>query len=155
MAQEQKQARYFAIKSILENKTIPSQEKLRLELKKKGFDVTQATLSRDLKKLGINRLSSIGGAKYASYQRSAIRVLKALISEEVNSINSNESIIVVGTLPGCANVVGEFIDSQNNRDIIGTLAGDNTLLVIPSSGKRINSIKKYLKQILIEGKEIQ
>jgi transcriptional regulator of arginine metabolism len=60
-------------------------------------------------------------------------------------------MIVIRTLPGCANVVGEFIDTLNSKDIIGTLAGDNTLLVIPVSQKKTAHVIKFLKEQLIEG----
>ena len=61
-------------------------------------------------------------------------------------------MIVVRTLPGCANTVGEFLDTQNNPGIIGTLAGDNTLLVIPESQKKTKELLTFLKDKLIEGK---
>jgi len=152
MIQENKQSRHFVIKEILESKSIANQDKLRIELKKQGYKVTQATLSRDLKELSISRFSSKNGAKYVSQPKSAIQILRPLIGEEVLSINANECLIVITTLPGCASVVGEFIDSQQNKDIIGTIAGDNNLLVIPGSIKNIKSIINYLKIKLIEGK---
>jgi transcriptional regulator of arginine metabolism len=153
MIQENKQTRHFVIKQLLESRSISSQNKLRIELKKQGFKVTQATLSRDLRELGVSRSSSSNGSKYVSQQTPAIQALRPLIGEEVVFINTNENLIVIGTLPGCASVVGEFIDSQKNKDIIGTIAGDNTLLIIPSSVRKIKVIIKFLKEKLIEGKE--
>jgi len=148
-----KSSRQFSIKEIISHKLIANQDELRLELKKRGFDVTQATLSRDMKELGVGRISSGNGVHYALQPDSSeVNILRPMVTRQVLSINANESIIVVKTLPGCANVVGEFLDALNNEDVIGTLAGDNTLLIIPSSHKKTRNLVDFLKQKLIEGK---
>jgi transcriptional regulator of arginine metabolism len=85
-------------------------------------------------------------------QESEVQILRPVVGAEVVSIQSNENVIVVKTLPGCANVVGEFLDALKNPDVIGTLAGDNTLLVIPKSQRKTKELEKYLKEKLIEGK---
>ena len=147
-----KQSRFFAIKEIVTSKPVASQDELRLELKKKGFDVTQATLSRDLRELGIGRMSAGGSIHYVLQPGSDADILKPIVGTQVVSINANETLIVIRTLPGCANVVGEFIDSLNPSGIIGTLAGDNTLLVIPESQRKTAAVMQFLKEKLIEGK---
>jgi len=63
-------------------------------------------------------------------------------------IDANESLIVIHTIPGAAHTVGEFVDLQQNRDIIGTVAGDNTLLVIPASMAKTQPVLAFLKRIL-------
>lgn len=151
MIQENKYARHYTIRKILESSPIPNQDKLRKELRKHGFEVTQATLSRDLRELGVGRTPSNDGNMYETRQES-VRSLAPLIGGEVVSINSNENLIVVITLPGCANTIGEFIDIQKHAGIIGTIAGDNTLLVIPSSVKKIKQVLKFLEKLLFEGK---
>jgi transcriptional regulator of arginine metabolism len=148
-----KLARHFAIKEILSNRQIASQDALRLELKKRGFAVTQATLSRDLKELGVGRVSSGEGAHYILQADSEVQILRPVVGTQVLSIKANESLIVIRTLPGCAGAVGEFLDAQNPGDIIGTIAGDNTLLVIPQSHHRTKHIIEFLRDKLIEGKE--
>ena len=147
-----KSARQFAIKEVINTVTISNQDELRLELRKRRFNVTQATLSRDLRELGVGRVASGDGARYVLQSAAEVQILRPLVSAEVLSISSNESMIVVRTLPGCANVVGEFLDAQKNADIIGTLAGDNTLLVIPQSQKKTKQLVVFLKEKLIEGK---
>ena len=72
---------------------------------------------------------------------------------EVLSIAANENMIVVRTLPGCASTVGEFIDVQKHEAILGTVAGDNTLLVIPASQRRTKNVVEFLKNKLIRGME--
>ncbi len=146
-----KQARHFAIKEIISTREIRSQEELRLELRKRGIDVTQATLSRDLRDLGVGRGIVDQGLKYLMQPEAEVKILRPVVGAEVLSIGANESTIVIRTLPGCANSVGEYVDVQNHPGIIGTLAGDNAVLVIPASQKSVNDIVQYLKAKLIEG----
>lgn len=148
-----KHARQFAIKELITNGEIGSQDALRRGLKKRGCAVTQATLSRDMKELGIIRVPSAGGLRYTLQPEGEVRALRPLVSAEVLGIDANESMIVVHTLPGCANTVGEFIDIHKHPDVIGTVAGDNTLLIIPRSQQRTHQVMRFLKQKLIEGQE--
>src|SRR5512143_2267866 len=131
-----RQTRQIAIREITRSRAIGHQEALRLELKKKGFKVTQATLSRDLKELGIGRAPSAEGFHSILQPAAETHLLEPVIHSQVISVGANESVIIIRTLPGCASVVGEYIDTLENSDILGTLAGDNTLLVVPSSLNR-------------------
>jgi transcriptional regulator of arginine metabolism len=147
-----KQARLFAIKEIINSRPIGNQDLLRLELKKRKCAVTQATLSRDLAELGVSRVMSADGPRYVFQAGvSEAQVLKPIVRTQVTSIRSNENLIVIKTLPGCASTVGEFLDVHDHQDIIGTVAGDNTLLVIPSSQKKTSSVIQFLQTKLIEG----
>jgi transcriptional regulator of arginine metabolism len=146
-----KTARQFAVKEIISSRPIGTQEELRRELGKRGFRVTQATLSRDMHDLGVSRVAQNGNLRYALPPSAGMNALTPLVNAEVLSIDANESLIVVHTYPGCANTVGEFIDVRRHPDIIGTVAGDNTVLVVPSSVKKTLMIMGYLKQTLIEG----
>jgi transcriptional regulator of arginine metabolism len=148
-----KQARLFAIREIIATKQIGSQDGLRRELKKRGCVVTQATLSRDMKELGVSRIASSTGGQYAMQVPGEVQALRPLVNAEVLSIEANEAMIVVHTLPGCANTVGEFIDVQRHPEVIGTVAGDNTLLIIPSSQRKTKQVLQFLKDKLIEGQE--
>jgi transcriptional regulator of arginine metabolism len=146
-----KQERLFAIKEIISTRSISSQRDLRRELHRRGVEVTQATLSRDMKELGVSRAAGGEKPRYSFASASEVQILRPLVGAEVLSIDANESIIVVRTLPACANTVAEFLDMQRNADIIGTVAGDNTLLVIPRSHKRTQDVMTFLKHKLIEG----
>jgi transcriptional regulator of arginine metabolism len=145
-----KQERLYIIKEIINGKAVGSQDALRVELKKRGITVTQATLSRDLRELGVGRISSGEETRYILQHAAESTILKPIINTQIVSMTSNESLIVIKTLPACANVVAEFIDTLNNTDIIGTLAGDNTLLVIPSSQKKCPHVLAFLKKKLVE-----
>ena len=148
-----KQARHYAIREIITSHPIGNQDDLRLELKRRKCLVTQATLSRDLSELGVSRSLSADGPRYVLQSaNSEVQALKPVVGQQVVSIQANENLIVVQTLPGCANIVGEFLDIQPHPEIIGTVAGDNTLLVIPSSQKKTAHVVQFLKNKLIEGK---
>jgi len=142
-----KQARQVAIKEILGAQAITSQEELRRELGRHGHRVTQATLSRDLKELGVGWVTRGGAGQYALSPDNAAAALKPIVGAEVTGIAANESLIVVHTIPGAAHTVGEYVDVQQNRDIIGTVAGDNTLLVIPATAARTKSVITWLRQV--------
>ena len=148
-----KQGRLYAIREIIATKQIGSQDGLRRELKKRGCTVTQATLSRDMQELGVSRIASAAGGYYALQGPVEVQALRPLVNAEILSIDANEGMIVVHTLPGCANTVGEFIDVQKHPDVIGTVAGDNTLLIIPSAQKKTKQVLQFLKDKLIEGRE--
>ena len=148
-----KQSRQFAIRELITSRPIRHQEDLRVELRKKGFTVTQATLSRDLQEIGVGRTSGTNenGGRYVLQPASEVRLLEPVVGPQIVSIAANESLIVIRTLPGCASVVGEYIDALGDPDVIGTLAGDNTLLVIPSSVRRIRKLIAALREQLLEG----
>ncbi len=148
-----KQARHLAIREIIISHPISNQDELRVALKKQKCRVTQATLSRDLAEMGVSRALSADGPRYVLQSASAeVQTLKPVVGPPVVSIRANENLIVVQTLPGCASIVGEFLDLQPHPEIIGTVAGDNTLLVIPSSQKKTGHVVQFLKDKLIEGK---
>jgi len=148
-----RQARHFAIKEIIAARAIGSQEELRRRLLKRGCRVTQATLSRDLKMLGVAWIAGAGGGRYALQSAGEVRALRPLVGAEVVALQSNECLIVIHTLPGAASSVGEYIDVLEHAGIIGTVAGDNTVLVIPKLRKKTSAIEQYLRHKLIEGSE--
>ncbi len=148
-----KQERQFAIKEIISTTVIASQSDLQRELRRRGVRVTQATLSRDMRELGVSRAAVSGRARYTLQPVSEVQILRPLVGAEVLSIDANESLIVIHTLPACANTVAEFLDVQSNTDIIGTVAGDNTLMVIPRSHRRTKDVLQFLKHKLIEGRD--
>lgn len=146
-----KPGRQFLIREIITTRTVRNQEELRRELLRRGHRVTQATLSRDLRELGVSRTTTGDGIRYTMPPEAEVAILRPLVGAEVLSIQANESLIVIHTLPGCAGTVGEFIDVEAHPEIIGTVAGDNTVLVIPRSQKRTQDLLDHLRTKLIEG----
>ncbi len=145
-----KNQRQFIIKEIIQDHDIANQEELVALLKKRGTMVTQATLSRDFAMLGIVRIHSGGKTKYSLSTQTEDTSITPLVTHEVVGIESNESVIVVRTLPGRAGGVASYIDSTRNRLILGTLAGDDTVLVTPASVKKIPALIKQIKELLFE-----
>jgi transcriptional regulator of arginine metabolism len=145
-----KQGRHTAIKQIISHQAVGTQEDLRKALKHAGFDITQATLSRDMKDLGIARVNAAEGPRYVLHMESEERRLQAFIGLEIEQIDANESLIVVKTLPGRAQGVAEIIDSLHNPTILGTIAGDNTILVTPTSIKKIKDVMRFLQSLMMK-----
>lgn len=146
--------RQIAIKQIISEQTIGSQEELCTALHKNGFDITQATLSRDLKELGIVRNNSSKGLRYELNPANEERRLQSFIGYEVEQVSANESLVVIKTLPGRAQGVAEIIDSLHIPLILGTIAGDNTIFVTPTSVGRMDELVKTLRRLTTENKKV-
>lgn len=146
-----KQKRHFKIREIIREKPVETQEELAEELRKAGFNVTQATVSRDIKELRLVKvLRDNEQYCYAEPERTSLssdRLLK-IFKESIISFASSENLIVVKTSSGTASAVAEAIDSLNWSDILGTIAGDNTILVIAESKKVVKDILKRFDEIL-------
>ena len=129
-----KNARQTAILSIIEQYDVETQEDLAGRLKDMGIVVTQATVSRDIKELRLLKvLSGSGGYKYATADKAEHGLSERFVRmfrDSVLSINFAGNIVVVKTLAGSANAAAEAIDSMHLPEILGTMAGDNTILVI-------------------------
>ena len=102
-------------------------------LKERGFEVTQATISRDIKELKLIKVQSGNGTyKYAASsngQHGKLDVLKRVFKETVVSVQQAASLVDSKTITGSANAAGEAIDELNLPEIVGTLAGDNTIFI--------------------------
>ena len=129
-----KSARQTAILSLIEQSDVRTQEDLAQKLKEQGIKVTQATVSRDIKELRLLKvLSATGGYKYATADQAEHGISERFVRMFVDSVISivpAGNIVVVRTLSGSANVAGEAIDSMRLPEIVGTLSGDNTILVV-------------------------
>lgn len=150
----EKQKRHMTIKQIIMTRPISTQDELCKELEKTGIEVTQATLSRDLRDLGVVRLAMPEGIRYALHPESEDRRMAAFLGYEIEWIDANESTIVIRTLPGRAQGVAEVLDSLHLPEILGTLAGDNTIFITPRSAKKISQLVKHLKSIMSERQQV-
>lgn len=127
-------SRQNKILEIINNYEVETQEKLASMLKECGFDVTQATISRDIKELQLIKvLSHTGKYKYAlgnSIETPISDRFVKIFKETIRSVAASYNLIIIKTLSGCANAAGEAIDSLNFPHIVGSIAGDNTLMVV-------------------------
>jgi len=140
--------RHSIIKSIISSQDIFNQTQLVKILKQNGIKVTQATLSRDLTELGVARIPTPKGSVYRINVNGDEPTLRMHVAEEIVSIIANESLVVIRTFPGRAQGVAAFIDKSAIKEILGTLAGDDTIIVIPKSTKTIDKTIEQLKIIL-------
>jgi transcriptional regulator of arginine metabolism len=130
-----KSQRQAKILEIISNKNIETQEQLLAELQAEGFRGTQATISRDIKELRIvKELTSLGTYRYTTSANdlgsSFTARLNTIFRECVISFDYAQNIIVVRTLPGLASAAGSAIDAMNLNTIVGTLAGDDTVMIV-------------------------
>lgn len=144
-----KTERLYCIRKIIAEGRVGSQEELKRALAREGCQATQATLSRDLKDLGAAWVPGPGGGRYSLSAQSDAAGLRPFMGANVTDIAGNETLVLIRTLPGAAGSVAEYIDSQKLPEALGTVAGDNTVLVIPSSVKRLAALQKLLREKLL------
>ena len=151
-----KEGRHNTIKEIITNHKISSQEELLSRLIDLGFELTQATLSRDLKKLKVGRIPSESGFTY-------------VISEDVVGLQDNGAsspiaygflaiefsgnMIVIKTLPAYSHTIADAIDKAEMNEILGTIAGNDTVFAVAREGCRPKDIKKAFIKAIPELKE--
>lgn len=130
-----KSQRQAKIVEIISNQNVETQEQLQALLQKEGFRCTQATISRDIKEMRI--VKELTGMGIYRYTASAGELtgnfssrLNAIFRECVVGFDYAQNIMVIHTLPGLASAAGSAIDAMNMSTIIGTLAGDDTVIVV-------------------------
>jgi len=145
-----KLTRQNKIKELLNSKFVSSHEELVRLLKEENIMATQATLSRDFAELGVIRTFTERGAKYILNSEESGKQIAKLIGFEILSVESNESMIVIRTLAGRAQGIAHYIDRLNREEILGTVAGDDTVLVIPNAHKNIDTVVTMIKKMMVE-----
>jgi len=138
------------IKEILNDYNITNQEDLIKILKDEAINVTQATLSRDFAELGVARTVTEKGVRYVLDANESGKQIAKLIGFEILGIENNESLIIIRTLAGRAQGVAHYIDRLNREEILGTVGGDDTVLVIPNKSKNIPVVVEMIKKMMTE-----
>ncbi|MBO4339186.1 MAG: arginine repressor [Clostridia bacterium] len=150
-----KKKRHQIILELIENNRITTQDQLQEMLKKQGFDVTQATVSRDIKELMlVKKLNSRGEYSYAlpNRDKNDETKLKSIFSQSVIGIDYAGNIIVVKCYSGMANAACAAIDSnaQSYKSIVGTIAGDDSFFILCRTEKDalelMNTIQNFIKE---------
>lgn len=149
---KKKTSRLDIIKMIISSQQVGSQEELLGILRKEGFELTQATLSRDLKQLKVAKAASVTG-KYVyvlpndiMYVRNIpnLNASEMLMTSGFISIKFSGNLAVIRTKPGYASSMAYDIDNHNYEQILGSIAGDDTLVLIMKEGVTPNQIRKLL-----------
>ena len=144
-----KSARHEAIRRLIRSQRISTQEELVGLLARDGFEVTQATLSRDLAQLGALRVSRPEGTIYeldpAALPAPAQRVHE--LGELITSWAENDALVVLRTPPGAASSVALAIDGARLPECLGTLAGDDTIFATPVRGVTTRRLAQRLRAL--------
>ena len=143
-----KRERQQVIRELVSTRPIGSQEELRQFLAERGWEVTQSTLSRDIRDLRIARVPSASGIRYTAADTSASdgsrATLASLVPQLFRRLDFVRELIVVKTVVAGAQPISEAIDSEENPDVIGTVAGENTILIICRSESARERVAKRL-----------
>jgi len=151
-----KNNRIETLKMLISSKEMGSQEELLQELKREGFKLTQATLSRDLKQLKVAKAASMNG-KYVyvlpnetMYKRvrSTQSAREMLETPGYLSINFSGNLGVIKTRPGYASLIAYNIDNTDIPEILGTVAGDDTILLIIKEGVKKEAVVERLSSVI-------
>lgn len=134
-----KQVRQAAIRDLVTAHVVASQEELRQLLAGRGMDVTQATLSRDLRDLGLARVSDEDGVRYVLPESlgddEGKPLLANLLPQLFSRINGVGELIVLHTVRSGAQPIAEAIDQEEFAEVLGTIAGDDTILIVTRSNE--------------------
>ena len=145
-----KTERQSAILELIGARRIASQRELQKLLLQRGWDVTQATLSRDLHELRVARVPTQEGMRYESPAAGDVAsraVLDALLPQLFLRIDGVAESIVLRTLPGGAQAIAEALDVEEWPDVVGTIAGDNTILILCRSSQARERVTRRLKSL--------
>jgi len=144
-----KATRQKAILEILRRETIPSQEDLQAALEKKGFEVGQATLSRDIREMGLVKSAEGYGLPQGSPSAEpALPSVQRLVREFVQELRLAQNLLVIKTTVGSAQPVAAALDGEQWSEVVGTLAGDDTILVISSDKKTAAGLAARIRGML-------
>lgn len=145
-----KTERQTAIKNIIDKKNIKTQQDLLEELKEIGIETTQATLSRDLEELGFDKIKNQGGyiLKIEDAPVNKLDHLEQMVRNFVKNVTESENIVVIKTSAGNAQGVALAVDEAGLSEIIGTVAGDDTIIAVVASGVSAEKVVKKFKKII-------
>jgi transcriptional regulator of arginine metabolism len=144
-----KTRRQSVILDVIQRQPVRNQEQLRRLVRAAGFDVTQATLSRDIRELGL-----VKGGAAAAYQapgaaggngHSPKALLNRAVADYLTRVDRVQQLVVVRTGPGQAQLLGVALDNARLPEVIGTIAGDDTILVVTPDARRARALVKWLE----------
>ena len=148
-----KTKRQAEVLRIIEEVDVETQDQLLAELKARGMESTQATISRDIKELHlIKELTNYGTYKYVVSGRKAslnyAGRLRTIFKEGVTSYDRAQNIVVLRTMPGLASAAGAAIDGMEIGDLVGSLAGDDTLIMIMRDNEKAEAFCEEIHKML-------
>ena len=150
-----KNSRQEKILSLIRDNDISTQEDLTAKVNQSGFEATQATISRDIKELGIIKITLPNRAtKYCVLDRTGDTApgrLLAVFSNSIISVNQAMNIIVIKTLPGMASAAASALDSMHLEDVVGTIAGDDTVFACATGPSEAQALVVTIRDMMESG----
>lgn len=141
-----KSTRQNEILKIIREKSVGTHEELIEELQNRGINVTQATVSRDIKELRLIKIPMANGSAYAVSSKEEINT-EAMFKESIKSIEYAMNLVVIKTHPGMAGGIAASVDSFFGNRILGSVAGDDTLLVVTRNEAEANKVSEQAKAL--------
>lgn len=147
-----KKERHRLLKKIIEERVVEKQEDFVRILNEKGIEVTQATISRDIKELHLFKVPALaGGYRYSlptdmNYDTS--EKLERLLQDAFVSIDCKEYFVLIHTIPGNAFALGALVDASRFEGVLGTIAGDDTLMIFCRSSADALDLKEHFIQLI-------
>jgi transcriptional regulator of arginine metabolism len=147
--------RQGAILRLIREQELSTQAELAAALHAAGYDAVQTTVSRDVSELGLVKVRSASGrlvyAPPGADDPDRLRELEIALRRWALSIESNDTLVVVSTPRGFAPALAEAIDESHHPKILATVAGNNTILVLPAAGVRAEALRDQLHSHILEG----
>ena len=146
-----KTRRQQAILSLVSRERLSSQHEIRTRLKELGMDATQSTISRDVEELGLARVHDSEGLRYVlpgGEANGGASRLRRLLDEFALSFVPSGNLLVIRTPPGAANALGEGLDHASLPEIAGTVAGDDTILIVATEGIGARDVEQRLRSYM-------
>ncbi len=146
-----KNSRHTRILEIISDYVIETQDDLIEKLRESGYPVTQATVSRDIKQLGlIKTATKDGGYKYtvARSENNNNDNKFTIMRETIRTVQNAQNIVVVKTLPGMANAAATSLDALAGEAIVGSIAGDDTIFIVVRNNEDATEFTNYVKEVI-------
>jgi transcriptional regulator of arginine metabolism len=147
--------RQGAILRLIRERQISTQAELADALREAGYEAVQTTVSRDVSELGLVKVRAPNGrlvyAPAGAADLDRLRELEAAFRRWALAIDANENLVVVFTPRGFSAALAEAIDESNHSHVLATVAGDNTILVVPAAGVTAPALREELSRHLLEG----
>jgi len=138
------------IREVIKDNKVSNQEELSVLLEGRGLCVAQATLSRDIRELRITKIHDGNGYRYSLPQAGQLRGSlreSSMTSDSIDSLEFSGSMAVIKTRPGHAGMIASIIDEGHFPEVMGTLAGDDTILLVLREGSTHDAVSKSLSEM--------
>ena len=147
--------RQGAILRLIRERPISTQSELADALREAGYEAVQTTVSRDVTELGLVKVRAQNGrlvyAPAGAADVDRLRELESAFRRWALAIDSNDTLVVVFTPRGFSAALAEAIDEANHPHVLATVAGDNTILVVPAAGVSAPALREEMSRHLLEG----